>query len=287
MLKNKITPEDNSKNIHNPTELYWRDIKDAKPLSRQKEAELFKKARAGDEQARQSLITANLRFVVRVAREYRDCGLSLLELISEGNHGLLEAMKRFDESRGFKFITYAVWWIRQAILKALGEQGKIVRPPMSQVNDLQKLDRETARYANKLGRTPTSAEMESRMEISPERTRNALKIGQQDISFDAPAYPEDDVSLLSVFAAEQEGVDETFEKGDVKQAVRFCLKFLDEREYQIVSAYFGLDDLRPMTLEEIGTVMGVTRERVRQLRNRALEKIRVQCGDMLMEFSSN
>lgn len=287
MLKNKITADDNSKNIHNPTELYWRDIKDAKPLSRQKEAELFKKARAGDEQARQSLITANLRFVVRVAREYRDCGLSLLELISEGNHGLLEAMKRFDESRGFKFITYAVWWIRQAILKALGEQGKIVRPPMSQVNDLQKMDRETARYAHKLGRTPTSAEMESRMDISPERTRNALKIGQQDISFDASAYPEDDVSLLSVFAAEQEGVDETFEKGDVKQAVRFRLKFLDEREYQIVSAYFGLDDLRPMTLEEIGTVMGVTRERVRQLRNRALEKIRVQCGDMLMEFSSN
>ena len=125
------------------------------------------------------------------------------------------------------------------------------------------------------------------MDISSERTRNALKTGQQDISFDAPAYPEDDVSLLSVFAAEQEGVDEAFEKSDVKQAVRFCLKFLDEREYQIVSAYFGLDDLRPMTLEEIGAVLGVTRERVRQLRNRALEKIRVQCGDMLMEFSSN
>ncbi len=273
--------------IFSPTELYWRDIKDTQPLSRQKEAELFKKARAGDEQARQTLITANLRFVVRVAREYRDCGLSLVGLISEGNHGLLEAMKRFDESRGFKFITYAVWWIRQAILKALGEQGKISRPPMSQLNDLQKVDKETAVLAQELGRTPTSDEMESRINISPERTRNALRVAQQDISFDAPAYPEDDTSLLSVYAADQESAAEALEKSDVKQAVRFCLKVLDEREYQIVSAYYGLDDLHPMTLEEIGAVIGVTRERVRQLRNRALEKIRVECGDLLMEFSSN
>ena len=270
-----------------PAELYWRDIKDTQPLNRQKEAELFKKARAGDEQARQTLITANLRFVVRVASEYRNCGLSLVELISEGNYGLLEAMKRFDESRGFKFITYAVWWIRQAILKALGGQGKISRPPMSQLNDLQKVDKETALLAQELGRTPTSDEIESRINFSPERRRNALRVGQQDISFDAPVYPEDDTILLSEFAAEQESAAEALEKGEVKQAVRLCLKALDEREYQIVSAYFGLDDLNPMTLEEIGAVIGVTRERVRQLRNRALEKIRVQCGDMLMEFSSN
>ena len=287
MLGNRRFDNDKSMKIRSPAELYWRDIKGSEPLSRQKEAELFKKARAGDEHARQALITANLRFVVRVAREYKDCGLSLVELISEGNHGLLEAMKRFDESRGFKFITYAVWWIRQAILKALGEQAKISRPPMSQLNDLQKIDKEMAVLAQELGRTPTSEEIESRMDISPERTRNALRVGQQDISLDAPAYPDDDTTLLSVFAADQENADEAFEKTDVKQTVRFCLKVLDEREYQIVSSYFGLDDLRPMTLEEIGAVIGVTRERVRQLRNRALEKIRVQCGDMLMEFSSN
>ena len=124
-----------------PVDLYWRDIKNTSPLSRQEEIDLFKKAHQGDEEARQRLIEANLRFVVSVAREYKDYNLSLAELISEGNMGLLEAVKRFDETRGFKFITYAVWWIRQAILKALAEHGKIARPPMSQLNDLQKLDK--------------------------------------------------------------------------------------------------------------------------------------------------
>ena len=128
---NKPTQESNS------LELYWSDIRQTQPLSRRQENEYFQRARAGDEAARQTLITANLRFVVSVAREYKEYGLSLVELISEGNVGLLEAFERFDETRGFKFITYAVWWIRQAILKALAEQGKIARPPMSQINDLQ------------------------------------------------------------------------------------------------------------------------------------------------------
>ena len=121
--------------LFSSTDLYWRDIKDAEPLSREKEVEFFQLAEAGNEKARQALVLANLRFVVSVARDYKDYGLSLIELISEGNVGLMEAVKRFDETRGFKFITYAVWWIRQAILKALAEQGKIARPPMSQIND--------------------------------------------------------------------------------------------------------------------------------------------------------
>ena len=134
---------------YNPTDLYWRDIKDAEPLSREQEIELFTRARQGDEEARQNLVTANLRFVVSVARDYKDYGLSLLELISEGNIGLMEAIRRFDETRGFKFITYAVWWIRQAILKALAEQGKATRPPMSQINDLQKIEKQASRLSQK------------------------------------------------------------------------------------------------------------------------------------------
>jgi len=272
---------------YNPTELYWRDIKDAEPLSREKEIELFQRAKAGDDQAKQELVMANLRFVVSVAREYKDYGLTLIELISEGNIGLMEAVKRFDETRGFKFITYAVWWIRQAILKALAEHGKIARPPMSQINDLQKIEKETGFLAQALGRAPTYDEIAASVDISSERTRNAMEVGQQDLSLDAPAYPDEDTPLHAVFSANQDSIDDSFEKDQMKETLQACLGVLDPREYQILRSYFGLEDTEPKTLEEIGEAMGVTRERVRQLRNRALEKMKVQCGTLLVEFSSN
>ena len=272
---------------YNPTELYWRDIKDAEPLSRQREVELFTRAHRGDEEARQELVMANLRFVVSVARDYKDYGLSLIELISEGNIGLMEAIRRFDETRGFKFITYAVWWIRQAILKALAEQGKIARPPMSQINDLQKIEKEAGVLAQELGRAPTYDEIAARVDISSERTRNAMEVGQQDLSLDAPAYPDEETPLLAVFTSSQDSIDDDFEKTEMRETLHACLNVLDAREYQILRSYFGLENTEPQTLEEIGETMGVTRERVRQLRNRALEKVRVQCGDLLLEFSSN
>ncbi|NKB66284.1 MAG: sigma-70 family RNA polymerase sigma factor [Candidatus Latescibacteria bacterium] len=274
-------------NTNDAIGLYWRDIKDAEPLSRAREVELFTRARTGDEQARQILVKANLRFVVSVAREYKDYGLSLIELISEGNFGLLEAVKRFDETRGFKFITYAVWWIRQAILKALAEQGKIARPPMSQLNDLQKLEKETSSLAQKLGRAPTFDELAGQVDISRERTRNALEVSQQDISFDAPAFPDESTTLHSVFTDSKELVDGILEKTQLNETVQACLGTLDRREYGIVSAYFGLGDTQPQTLEEIGADLGITRERVRQLRNRALDKVRHNCGERLAEFSNN
>ena len=269
------------------TDLYWRDIKNAKPLSREKEVEFFQRAKAGDEKARQALVLANLRFVVSVARQYKDYGLSLIELISEGNVGLMEAVKRFDETRGFKFITYAVWWIRQAILKALAEQGKIARPPMSQINDLQKVEKESGVLAQKLGRAPTFEEIAARVDISVERTRNAMEVGQQDVSLDAPAFLDEETSLVQVFASDEPGVDERFADSEMRTTVASCLEVLDSREAQIVRAYFGLDDSEPLTLEEIGDALGVTRERVRQLRNRALEKMKAERGGLLIEFSRN
>ncbi|MFT5090362.1 MAG: RNA polymerase primary sigma factor [Planctomycetota bacterium] len=271
---------------YDPIELYWRDIKDSQPLSRKDEVAYFKRAKAGDEEARQVLVQANLRFVVSVAREYKDYGLSLIELVSEGNFGLLEAVKRFDETRGFKFITYAVWWIRQAILKALAEQGKIARPPMSQINDLQKIEKETGALSQALGRIPTFEEIADRVDISVARTRNAMEVSQQDVSLDAPAFLDEETTLVQVFVAKQEGIDAGFERVQMEETVHACLGVLDPRESQIVRAYFGLDNTEPMTLEEIGDGLGVTRERVRQLRNRALEKVRAQCGDLLVEFSS-
>ena len=271
----------------NLTELYWRDIKEAQPLKREEEVRLFKLAKAGDERAREEIVTANLRFVVSVARQYKDYGLTLAELISEGNVGLLEAVKRFDETRGFKFITYAVWWIKQAILKALAEQGKIARPPMSQINDLQKLEKEAGNLAQRLGRDPTYEEIAASVDISKERTRNAVEVGQQDVSFDAPAYTDEETTLHSVFASPEERVDDLFEEIRLKATVIDCLGVLDHREYHILRCYFGLGEVKPMTLEEIGQTMGVTRERVRQLRNRALDKLRTDCGEILAEFSKN
>ncbi len=268
-------------------DIYWREIKDVQPLSRAEEVTLFEQARAGDEEARQQLIRSNLRFVVRVARDYKDYGLTLAELISEGNMGLLEAVKRFDESRGFKFITYAVWWIRQAILRALAEQGKIARPPMSQLNDRHKVEKEAGQLAHDLGRTPTFEELAASLDLSRERTRNAMAAAQQDLSFDAPVYQGEGAPLLSMFVSPEEGMDEVLEREEMKTTLSDCLKALDPREYQIVRDYFGLEDLEPMTLEEIGEAMGVTRERVRQLRNRALEKLRTHYRDRLVEFSNN
>ena len=277
-----------SPNTVEAVDLYWKEIKDTQPLSRSQEFELFTRSKAGDEAARQQVITANLRFVVSVARDYKDYGLSLVELISEGNVGLLEAVKRFDETRGFKFITYAVWWIRQAILKALAEQGKIARPPMSQINDLQKIEKETSALSQILGRSPTHTEIAEHVDISAQRTRNAMVVSQQDISFDAPAYPDEDTPLQAVFASPEEaGIEELFAENEMHMTISNCLLVLDERETMIVRAYFGLGDSEPKTLEEIGHDLGVTRERIRQLRNRALDKLRDSCGDLLSEFSRN
>lgn len=268
-------------------ESYWRDIQHYEPLSRQKEIELVKRAKAGDEEAMHALINANLRFVVSIAKEYTGYGLSFIELISEGNYGLIEAVSRFDETRGFKFITYAVWWIRQAILKALAEQSKAARPPMSQINDLQKVEKAANALAQLLGRGPTLEELAESAEISLERARNALEVGQRDLSFDAPLYPDEEDTLLSVFVAEDQAPEEELDRAALQEALDRCLESLEGREQQILRAYFGLGHQAPMTLEQIGTTMGLTRERVRQLRDRALQKIRAKWGPLLLDLSRN
>ena len=267
-------------------ESYWRDIRNYEPLSRAEEAQLVRRARAGDTAAADAMVTANLRFVVTVAKKYTSYGMSFSELIAEGNCGLLEAVKRFDETRGFKFITYAVWWIRQAILKALAEGSKAARPPMSQVNDLQKVERTSTSLTQKLGRIPSTEERAEEACISLGRTRNALELSRADLSLDAPVYGEDG-SLQSLFAGIGESFEVVMEQEDLNSALRDCFNILDEREDLILRSYFGLEDDRPMTLEQIGRVLGLTRERVRQLRDRALQKVRTEYGDLLLELSSN
>ena len=210
-----------------------------------------------------------------------------MELISEGNLGLMEAIQRFDETRGFKFITYAVWWIRQAILRALAEHGKIARPPLSRVNDLQKVERWTSILAQKLGRNPTPEEIANSAELSLERTHNALYMAQPDVSMDTPTVPDEREPLIATFAARTPDPADSYERAALSHTLHACLDLLDRRERLVVRAYFGLDDQKPQTLEQIGMQLGLTRERVRQLRDQALDKMRIHAGDLLLELSNS
>ena len=269
-------------------DLYWKDIQDYRPLTKEEEEALFERFRAGDTEARDQLVKANLRFVVSVAKTYDgDSGLTLSELVSAGNVGLLTALERFDETRGFKFITYAVWWIRQSIFKTLAEHRKIIRSPMSQLNDMNQMEKEGAELRQKLGREPTFEEISESLPLSPERLRSAIEAGQQDLSLDAPLYPEGDATLLAQFPADDADGLDTVTDEHLTEMLRGCLEVLDEREDRIVRSYFGLGNEEPKSLQEIGASMGLTRERVRQLRNRALARIRTECGELLMELSSN
>ena len=282
-----IAAKDNSFGSFDPVESYWRDIDQYELLSQDEEFALARRARNGDEQARQKLVTANLRFVVRIAREYVGRGLSLMELISEGNMGLLKAVDRFDAERGFKFITYAVWWIRQAILKSLSQATKARRAPMSRINDLRRIERDTRQLSQRLGRTPTFEELVEHMSLSQLRARNALEEAHRDISLDAPFYPDDEPGWESLLAVDEGGAEEQLEESLLAELMQDCLQKLDERERRIICSYFGLEGYAPMTLEQIGRILGLTRERVRQLRDEALGKMRSRDGVQLRAFSRN
>ena len=269
-------------------DLYWSQIKDQQPLTQDEECILIKRARAGDASAREKLLLANLRFVVSIAREYATPdGPQLMELISDGNAGLLEAAERFDEDRGFKFITYAVWWIRQGILKALSAHGKITRPPTSQLNDLYRLEGEIATLSQKLDRAPTPEELSAHTEMNQQRIRKAYEVRQPDVSLDAPAFSERGDEIQTLFESALPAADTLMETDAIEATLKECMEILDERERLIIRAYFGFTDGSPRTLEGIGEEIGLTRERIRQLRNRALDKIRDAYGDLLQEMCHN
>lgn len=287
MVASRSNHRHTEKELTDPVFLYWQSIEYYQPLTREQEVALVRQARDGDEDALNKLVTANLRFVVSVAKEYSGYGLSMIELISEGNLGLLEAARRFDENRGFKFITYAVWWIRQAMLKALAIQKKTIPPPVNQMNDLKKLEREAVGLTQELGRTPTAEEMASKAGISLSRTTRALQAGKSDISLNAYLYPDEDKTLISELAGDEAGLEEEFEQHILAETVARCLDTLNKRESRILRRYYGLDGQPPMTLEQIGEGMGLTRERIRQIRDHALDKLRARYGEVLVEFSRN
>jgi RNA polymerase primary sigma factor len=254
---------------------YLRDISIYPLISRDEEIALAKRIRTSDQEALDTLVRSNLRFVVSVAKKYQNQGVALSDLINEGNLGLIRAAHKFDETKGIKFISYAVWWIRQAILQALAEQSRIVRVPLNRAGTLHRIGKRASTLLQELGREPTHSEIAEGMDISEEEVAKTMSISQAHLSLDAPIAPGEDSSLLERIAdVDSLTPDElTFEKA-LTEAIGESLASLKERESKILRLYFGLDNQEPMTLEEIGAVLGITRERVRQIKEKALSKLR-------------
>lgn len=245
---------------------------------RREERELARRARRGDKEATERLVTANLRFVISYVKKYQGRGLDISELVCIGNEGLLKAVKKFDPDRGVKFISYAVWWIRQTVLQALAEQTRSVRIPLNQNSNLSKLVRTDTRLTQSLGRTPTDAEIASEMEEHVDTIRALRRVAASELSLDAPIDRSDrnGASFGERFSgAEASEIEENVEAIACRDFLETMFEqYLTERERKILCLYYGLDDGEQRTLEVIGSLLGVTRERIRQIRNRAFEKLR-------------
>ena len=253
---------------------YLQEIGKEELISVEEEVELAQRIRKGDQEALEKLTKANLRFVVSVAKQYQNQGLSLPDLINEGNLGLIKAAEKFDETRGFKFISYAVWWIRQSILQALAEQSRIVRLPLNQVGSLNKINKAFARFEQEHERTPSAEELANELELPKEKVTDTLRVAGRHISVDAPFADGEDNSLLDVLVnADSPNADRGLINESLATEVERALEILTEREGDIIRYFFGIG-CSEMTLEEIGEKFDLTRERVRQIKEKAIRKLR-------------
>lgn len=254
---------------------YLREISKYPLLRREDEVTLAQDIHTGCEESLDKLVRSNLRFVVSVAKKYQNQGVSLSDLINEGNLGLIRAAHKFDETKGIKFISYAVWWIRQAILQALAEQSRIVRVPLNRAGTLHRIGRRSAALQQELGRDPTIDEIAEGMDIPRDEVVKTLAISQTHLSLDAPLTPGEDNKLMDYLPDEQSPGpdDQTFEHA-LTGSIEEVLRTLKEREAKILRLYFGLESQEAMTLEEIGGLLGITRERVRQIKEKALARLR-------------
>ncbi len=257
-------------------EKYLQEIGKVDLLTPEEEVELAKRIKQGDQAALEKLTKANLRFVVSVAKQYQNQGLSLSDLINEGNLGLIKAAQRFDETRGFKFISYAVWWIRQSILQALAEQSRIVRLPLNKVGSLNKINKAFSELEQEYEREPSPDELAETLEIPTEEVETTLGVAARHVSMDAPFVEGEDNSLLDVL--ENNSTPDTDQELDYRQSLRKeierSLNTLTDRQCDVIKLYFGIGVEHPMSLEDIGEKFGLTRERVRQIKDKAINKLR-------------
>jgi RNA polymerase primary sigma factor len=254
---------------------YLSEIAKVELISAEQEVELAKRIRDGDQVALEKLAKANLRFVVSVAKQYQNNGMSLGDLINEGNVGLIKAASRFDETRGFKFISYAVWWIRQSIMQALAEQSRIVRLPLNRVGSLNKISRAFSELEQKYEREPSSEELAKVLDMSPEEIESNQRLSGRSISVNAPFVQGEENSLLDVLENDSEETpDQGLMNNSLRQEIARSLSTLTERESEVIASYFGLNGTQSMTLEEIGDKFSLTRERVRQIKEKATRKLR-------------
>ncbi|MEY5048655.1 MAG: polymerase sigma-70 factor [Bacteroidota bacterium] len=254
---------------------YLQEIGKVDLLTPDEEVDLAKRIRDGDQLALEKLTKANLRFVVSVAKQYQNQGLSLGDLINEGNLGLIKAAQRFDETRGFKFISYAVWWIRQSILQALAEQSRIVRLPLNRVGSLNKISKTFSELEQKFEREPSPDELAEVLEVSTAEVVDTLKISGRHVSMDAPFVQGEENSLLDVLENDSEDKpDSALINDSLRREVQRALSTLTPREADVITYYFGLNGEHSMTLEEIGEKFNLTRERVRQIKEKAIRRLR-------------
>ncbi len=254
---------------------YLHDIGKLDLLTGDEEVELARRIRQGDMTALERLVKANLRFVVSVAKQYQGQGMSLPDLINEGNVGLIKAALRFDETRGFKFISYAVWWIRQSILQALAEQARIVRLPLNKLGFINKINKMFSRLEQEHEREPTFVEIAHALQLAPSEVRDSILAAGQSISMDAPVNPDEDMNMYDIlFSEDSLKPDKELLHESLRHEIERVLNTLTPREAEIVRLYFGLGNSHPHTLDEIGDLMGLTRERVRQIKEKALRKLK-------------
>lgn len=263
---------------------YLQEIGREDLISVQDEVALARRIREGDQKALDKLVRANLRFVVSVAKQYQNQGLSLPDLINEGNLGLIRAAQRFDETRGFKFISYAVWWVRQSILQALAEQSRIVRLPLNRVGSLNKINKERSKFEQEFERIPSAEELAERLDIPADQVADTMKVSGRHISVDAPFADGDENSLLDVLINDDTPTpDRVLNQESLSKEVDRALQQLDERERNIVKMFFGIGG-QEMTLEEIGAKYDLTRERVRQIKEKAIRRLKSQKSRLLKSY---
>ena len=262
---------------------YLQEITQERLLTAEEEIALARKIKEGDKDALQKLTRANLRFVVSVAKQYQHQGLSLPDLINEGNIGLIKAAEKFDDTRGFKFISYAVWWIRQSIMQALADQSRLVRLPLNQVGSVNKINKISNKFEQEFERKPSIAEIAEEINLSQERVSDAIKGNNRHVSMDAPLTDGNDNGLADLLQGnEGPDIDTHLLLESLREELKLALNILDERERCVIEAFYGINQPE-MTLQEIGAKKGLTRERARQIREKAIRKLRKNTQNKLLK----